>query len=479
MNNILLNRANYPAYALYSSCLQCGACTSVCTAASRDKRYNPRRMIEYLLCGRGLSVRDYPLPECFSCHACECICRNGIRIADIVKLLKGVQPQDGTNIYLRSLIETGLCVTPEVHHPEKFPEWGFAWDNIHSDMIKLRSELGLEGLQRAIPEESLDEIRAIVKLTADREIGERKLVETMKRIPEKRIYLFHSCIADTHYPGITTSIKYLFDLLGIDYIDDPAHSTCAGFGYYGDKIPFATMLALNARNLALAEQAGYPNVAPVCQTSYGVLMKTVGILSNDSIGEQINREVLKKVNPKLKYRGDANIAHVSEILWSQRAKLKAKLKFRFDGLRVATHNGCHYTRLFRDKAIPDLLDDLVVVTGAEPVEYTKKSLCCGMGFGHTIEAERRYLTRDIASRKLISAKEAGADLMVVACPGCQMTLDRNQELIERETGLELQLPVLNYAQFIALAMGADIYSVAGMQFHSVPFGQVMEKMELV
>ncbi|MHC1611438.1 MAG: hypothetical protein ACXQTW_07605 [Candidatus Methanospirareceae archaeon] len=34
--------------------------------------------------------------------------------------------------------------------------------------------------------------------------------------------------------------------------------------------------------------------------------------------------------------------------------------------------------------------------------------------------------------------------------------------------LEKGLPVLNYAQLIVLAMGADAYEVVGVQSHSVP-----------
>jgi len=464
------------------SCFQCGACTSVCTASAVDKLYNPRKLVEYLISGK--DTANYPLQKCFSCHTCEYICRSGISVAGIVKVLKEKSvnryENENKNIYRDTIFEKGLSVTPDVHSPDKFPEWGYSWERIHSDMWKLRSELGLEGLHREIPRKSLDEIRTILesKTAVDERIRGERRVEMKKIIPESRIYLFHSCIADTHYPGITTSIKYLFDALDIDYIDDPGHSTCGGFAYYGDKIPFSTLLALNARNFALAEEAGYPNVAPVCQTTYGVLMESAEILKS-GMGQRVNEEILSTVNRK--YKGEVNIAHVSEILWAQRDRIKERIKHSYnhshslDNLRVATHNGCHYTKVFKKLAIPNLLDELVSVTGAEPVEYAEKSLCCGMGFGHTIEQERRALTREIAQRKLLSAKEAGAEVLVVACPGCQMTLDRNQELIEREIGMDIQLPVLNYAQFIAIAMGADPYSVAGMQTHSIPFTPVLEK----
>ncbi len=121
----------------------------------------------------------------------------------------------------------------------------------------------------------------------------------------------------------------------------------------------------------------------------------------------------------------------------------------------------------------------VLVTGAEPLDYAEKCLCCGMGFGHTIEQGRRALSREIARRKLISVKEAGADLLLVACPGCQITLDRNQELIEKESGEEIELPIINYAQLIALALGADPYRVVGIQTHSKPLELILEAFDIL
>ena len=75
-----------PRVSNFYSCVQCGACTSICTAASIDKRYNPRRLVECLITGR--DIVDYPLEKCFSCHACKYACRKGNCVADIVKFLR-------------------------------------------------------------------------------------------------------------------------------------------------------------------------------------------------------------------------------------------------------------------------------------------------------------------------------------------------------------------------------------------------------
>lgn len=467
----------------FYSCIQCGACTGICPAASLDKKYNPRRLVECLITGWG--IEDYPLEKCFSCYTCKYACRKENCVADIIKILKenewkGLTVNRGRcreELYRKSLYERGLCVTFDALSPDKIPEWGSSWEKIYSNMKKFRLELGLEVHCRKIPQRSLDEIREIVDRTENKKFRKEGVAEEVtKRNPDNKIYLFHSCFADAHYPGITESIKYLLDRLGIDYIDDPRHSSCTGFGYYVNEIPLSTMLAINARNFALAEETGYLNIAPICQTSYGVLTESAGILRS-GIGRRINEEVLSKVNRN--YRGEVNIAHISEILWAHRDRIKGEVKHSLYGLRVATHNGCHYAKMFRKSAVLNLLDELVSITGAEPLDYVEKGLCCGMGFDHTVEPERRYLTRIIARRKLLSAKEAGADVLLVACPGCQITLDRNQELIEKESGIEIGLPIINYAQFLALALGADPYKVVGIQTHSNSLERIFEKFDIL
>jgi heterodisulfide reductase subunit B/heterodisulfide reductase subunit C len=467
----------------FYACVQCGACTGICPAASLDRNYNPRRLIECLI--TGWTIEDYPLVKCFSCYTCKYACRKGNCVADIIKILKenewnGLnisQERCREEIYCKSLYERGLCVTFDALSPDKIPEWGSSWARIYANMKKFRSELGLEVHCRRLPQESLDEIRIIVDKAKNKKFKKEGAVgEVHKRIPRDKIYLFHSCFADAHYPGITESIKFIFDRLGIDYLDDSRHSSCTGFGYYVNEIPFSTTLAINARNFALAEETGYPNIATICQTSYGVLTETAEILAT-GVGRKINEEVLSNVNRR--YKGEVNIVHISEILWAHRDRIKENVKHNLNGLRVATHNGCHYTKMFRKSAVLNLLDELVAITGAEPLDYAEKSLCCGMGFDHTVEPERRYLTRIIARRKLLSAKEAGAELILVACPGCQITLDRNQELIQNESDVELGLPVINYAQFLALALGADPYKVVGIQTHSNALEGILEKFDIL
>ena len=63
------------------------------------------------------------------------------------------------------------------------------------------------------------------------------------------------------------------------------------------------------------------------------------------------------------------------------------------------------------------------------------------------------------------------------CPNCQMQFNRYQSYIEEKLGIEYNIAHLNIAQFIALALGANPYSVIGIQTHTVPIEPLLTKLE--
>lgn len=465
----------------FYSCLQCGKCTSICPAAHAyyvdgdNGKYNPREIVQILKTDPEYrDLDDYAIENCYHCYTCKSVCPVGNSVSDIIKVLKERGKKEYGDFQYRSFYEKGLCVIPEMLSLDEFDDWIGYRDILHNTK-KIREEFGLGGLHREIPPDSIYEIQKIADLTRDKRFKKKKEeLETPKKvIPKSKIYLFKSCYADLHYPGMTESIKWVFDNLGVDYIDDPNQSSCTGFAYYANAIPFSTMLVANARNFALAEQAGYSNVAPVCVTSYGVLTESKELLESGLHSEA--NEILKKIG--LRFKDQVNISHISEIFYKFRDKIKPKLKFDFDGLKVATHHGCHYTKMHKKTAIPYLLDDIVSITGAQPVYYPEKDLCCGLGFDHTIH--NRDHSRVVAARKLKSIEDSGAEVVIHACPGCQITLDRNQPYIEKTTGGESGLVHLNYAQFIALAMGADPYETVGIQTHSNRLEHILEDFDIL
>ena len=77
--------------------------------------------------------------------------------------------------------------------------------------------------------------------------------------------------------------------------------------------------------------------------------------------------------------------------------------------------------------------------------------CCGANFTLSRPGVVLKLSGDI----LQSAKAAGADCLMVACPLCHGNLDIRQKEIEEVAGNRFGMPVFYMTQLLALAVGVS------------------------
>lgn len=115
------------------------------------------------------------------------------------------------------------------------------------------------------------------------------------------------------------------------------------------------------------------------------------------------------------------------------------------GLKVACYYGC---LLLRPKEVtrepdpenPTSMEEVVERLGAQVVDWSFKTECCGASAGVTDPGRAEWLCERIAR----SAKRAGADVIAVACPLCHLNLEARQGQ---------GLPVLYLSQLVGLALG--------------------------
>jgi len=90
------------------------------------------------------------------------------------------------------------------------------------------------------------------------------------------------------------------------------------------------------------------------------------------------------------------------------------------------------------------MDDLVEALGAEVLDWSYKTTCCGAA--HALS--RPDIVLNLSGNLIEHARESGADLIAVACPLCHNNLDARQF----QMNLDEPLPVLYFTQLMALAM---------------------------
>jgi heterodisulfide reductase subunit B len=268
-------------------------------------------------------------------------------------------------------------------------------------------------------------------------------------------YAFYpGCSARSTSKEYQESAKAISKVLDVELVEIPDWNCCGSIdAVYSFKPMYS--IALAARNLALAEKMQM-DVVTQCSACYFTLSRTNKILKEDSGTKSKVDEALR--NAGFNYNGGVRVRHFAEVIFSDVGlqKIGEKVKVPLTTLKVASYYGCFLVRPpnicnFDSPEHPTRFDELVETLGAFKVDYYGKTRCCGSELGLTDEEVVLKMSRDI----LLSAKNAGANCMVTACPMCHLNLDARQKDIEVHFDVKIDLPVLYFTQLMGLAFGME------------------------
>ncbi|MBN2293685.1 MAG: CoB--CoM heterodisulfide reductase iron-sulfur subunit B family protein [Pirellulales bacterium] len=267
-----------------------------------------------------------------------------------------------------------------------------------------------------------------------------------------------------YYPGCSleynalaydVSVRKVADLLGftLEEIDD--WNCCGATEYFSqDELTAASVIA---RNLALVEPDVDQLVAP-CAACYCNLIKVDRLMTNHpATGEKIN-EALAAGN--LHYQpGRVRIRHILDMIYEDvgEAAIRQKVVRPLTGLKVAPYYGCQVVRPITadNTEYPTRMDELFTWLGAEVIDYPAKTHCCGGHMTQISELQAFELIR----RLLHSAVSRGANVILCACPMCQLNLDAYQGRVATHFKTNLRVPILYFTQVLGLALGIDAPSL--------------------
>ncbi|WP_378953887.1 CoB--CoM heterodisulfide reductase iron-sulfur subunit B family protein [Pelosinus sp. sgz500959] len=250
------------------------------------------------------------------------------------------------------------------------------------------------------------------------------------------------------------------EALGIELVEIPSW-TCCGASHLQD-VDEMTALAVNARNLAIAESMGLP-IMTVCNTCTLQLRRAKESLDTDAALKAKVNEILAKSG--YEYKGTAEVTHLLWVLASNPQLLEGKVTKPLAGLKVAGYYGCHLLRPprimnYEDSLNPQSLEKIIGILGAQAVDFDFKLKCCGFHAFWTAEKDVLKVTGQTVN----SAANAGADLLVTPCPLCQIQLDMYQPEGREVAKVSAELPILHLPQLIGLALGMNKQDL-GIQRH--------------
>jgi succinate dehydrogenase / fumarate reductase cytochrome b subunit len=291
-----------------------------------------------------------------------------------------------------------------------------------------------------------------------------------------KVAFYPGCVSKGACPELYVSAMAIAEPLGLQ-LNELTEAPCTGAGVISEQNPELGD-SLNGLTLAMAESMD-ADLMTICSTCQGVL-------SNHNYHLQKDEARRDKVNKTIgdqgyTYQGKAKVKHLLWMLFEDIGidKVKSAIKKKLTGLKIAPFYGCYilrpaeYLGLIERPERKTYLEQLIEILGAEKVEYTGSTKCCGF----PMATFNRDKSLTMAGNHIIEAKSKGADVLVTPCPLCHLNLDAQQPDAERVMHKEIGVPILHLPQLLGLAFGMSPESLR-LDHHVVPTKGALEKVEL-
>ena len=248
-----------------------------------------------------------------------------------------------------------------------------------------------------------------------------------------KLSFYPGCSLEGMANDYARSIKAVFMELEIELIEIEDWSCCGATAAHS--LSESMSVLLPARNLAAAEKLGLDIVSP-CAMCFNRLR----------FSQQMIRKGLLDIPWPV--TGDIQVHDMTRFFAEPLmiTSIKKRLLKPLSGLKVVCYYGCQMVRPpkitgYTDYENPQTLDRIVAAAGAEVIDWSYKSTCCGASIG----IARREIRESLTNRILQKAGQAGAEAIVVSCPLCQSNLD-----IFQKDRPERRIPVFYFTELLRL-----------------------------
>ncbi|NIQ07032.1 MAG: disulfide reductase, partial [Candidatus Korarchaeota archaeon] len=265
--------------------------------------------------------------------------------------------------------------------------------------------------------------------------------------------VYWGCVIPNTQYAYELSVREVLPRLGVELVDLEGVSCC---GTPVRSVNMNAFLYLATRNLAIAEKTNLKDLLVLCSGCHLSFSEAMHYLSqNEKLREKID-SLLR--DEGLEYKGSIRMWYIIDLLYNivKKETIQKSTKKTLNGLRLASHYGCHTIRpssieRVDDPENPRKLDELIEWLGARSEAYPEKLDCCGA----LLLWSHHDAAFTFAGLKLKAIQDRGFDGLVVTCPACHMMFDERQKVVASTVGSKLDLPVLYYTQLLGIAMGIE------------------------
>ncbi len=414
-------------------CYQCVKCTSGCPVSAYFD-WQPNQILRALQLGQEDIVFEAETPWlCASCQTCTTRCPQNIDITAIMEFLT------------REALERGY--KPPVSEVKLFNDafmrevrlWGRSY------------ELGLMGEMMLRTGKIMENMDLGMKYLQKRKVSflpsPTRTPRNVKAVPgaSKSVAYYPGCSLDSTSKEFNDSAQAVCEALDINLIEPEGWVCCGSSAAHRADVEAAIELPL--KNLALIEKSGFNEVTMPCAACFSRHKFTQHELRHD-------KDHKKALDDKLgyAYQDSVQVNTLLQTIHKHVGKegVAEKVQNPLEGLKVVSYYGCLLTRPpevtgSEHPENPTDMDELMEALGAEAVDWSYKTSCCGAAHSLT----RTDIVLDLSSNLIEQARAAGADVIAVACPLCHLNLDARQFQME----LDEPMPVMFFTQLMSLALG--------------------------
>lgn len=396
--------------ALY--CIRCGACSNVCppyqvvSGHVFGHIYTGPIGLPLTAIHHGLEAAADPQSLCVSCNACETVCPVGIPIP---RLILDVRARVGERLGLPRLKQAVLERWSD-------PRSGDRWARLAA--LVARPLADRDGFLRSLPFVDGATSERHLVAPARRPLRDRLQHLSMpgamrrpapppllvgSRVAGSTVAFFPGCLIDRILPEMGEATVRILEALGCRVIF-PAEQHCCGLvaSNSGDR-PHAQILA--RQTVEVLERVEADWIVTPSTSCFGAIVQDYQHLFRT---EPVWRERAARVAERM----------VDLVTFLDRVAQLGPQPWTEPGPRVTYHDSCQSANALGLYAQPRRI--LTEVLGCEVVEMRESSFCCG--FGGTFSLDYPQLSSIILARKLATAAETGAPIIVADNPGCLMQI---------------------------------------------------------
>lgn len=414
-------------------CYQCVKCTSGCPLAEFFD-WQPNQVMRALQLGQeDIALHSQTPWLCAACNTCTTRCPQGLDVTAIMAFL--TREARARSIEAR-VPEVDICNQAFLREVKL---WGRSYELGLLAEMKLRSGKMMQDLDLGI--------KILQK-------NKMPILPKRARPPKRPKPVPAEAHTIAYYPGCSlhsTAVEYdasaqaVCAALDLELFEPPGWVCCGSTPIH--RADPQTALRLPLENLRLVEQSGLEEVVMPCAACFNHHKMAQHEIRRD---EQRKTEMDRAMG--YVYQDRVRVSSLAEAIFRRIGpqEVAARVKRSLQGLRLVCYYGCLLSRPPHATGAPHPenpteLDALMAALGAEVIDWSYKTTCCGA----THSLTRPDIVLKLSSSLIAHARQAGAEVIAVVCPLCHTNLDARQFQMK----LEAPMPVLYFTQLMAIALG--------------------------